>query len=1066
MPHSVRIVIRPKCNWLLLSASFLIVHSSLPISVFPVPPSLAAPTLAQTPETKKAADRLLDQGIQQYQRKQYEAAIQSWQQALQLYQELKDRNGEAIALNNLGIAYRSLSQYETAIRYYKQALPIYQAVKDRNGEADALNNLGNAYGSLSQYEKALRYYEQALSIFQAVKDRNGEADALNNLGLANQYLSQYEKAIGYYEQALSIFQAVKDRNGEADALNNLGLANQYLSQYEKAIGYYEQALPIFQAVKDRNGEAGVLMNLGIAYRSLSQYEKAIGYYEQALPIFQAVKDRNGEAVALSNLGGTYLFLSQYEKAIGYYEQALPIFQAVKDRNGEAGVLTSLGIAYLSSSQYEKAIGYYEQALPIFQAIKDRNDEAITLNYLGLANQSLSQYEKAIGYYEQALPIFQAVKDRNGEASVLMNLGSTYLVLSQYEKGIGYYEQALPIYQAVKNRNGEAKALNNLGNAYGSLSQYEKAIGYYEQALPIFQAVKDRNSEAGVLNNLGITYLSLSEYEKAIRYYEQALPIYQAIKDRNGEAAALNNLGITYQRLSQYEKAIGYYEQALPIFQAVKDRDGEARALNNLGYILFVSGQVAQAEQTLRQSMQVLECLRVGLKDENKVSIFEEQTTTYRSLQTTLVAQNKFSEALEIAERGRARAFLELLAQRFGDSNTKAVKDGESDPVKPQSKTTCTSVKPPTLAEIQQVAQAQNATLVEYSIIDDKTLYIWVIQPSGAIAFQQVSLKSFLQGTSLAQLIANIREDQLGVRGLGVVPVQRSRSTQLPQNLSFKTLHQLMIAPIAQYLPEDPNQRIIFLPQGALFLVPFAALQDAEGTYLIQQHTIAIAPSIQTLQFTQQQRQRLEAKDSDTQPALIVGNPVMPKLTLEAGQPPVQLATLPNAEAEAKALAQLLQQPALLQNQATEAQVKALMPQARLIHLSTHGLFNDRLGLSSSVALTPTAKEDGLLTAAEILDLKLQADLVVLSACDTGRGQITGDGVIGLSRALFSAGTPSVIVSLWAVPDAPTAFLMTEFYKKLETTGDKAQALRQAMLSTLERYPKPREWAAFTLIGES
>ena len=143
-----------------------------------------------------------------------------------------------------------------------------------------------------------------------------------------------------------------------------------------------------------------------------------------------------------------------------------------------------------------------------------------------------------------------------------------------------------------------------------------------------------------------------------------------------------------------------------------------------------------------------------------------------------------------------------------------------------------------------------------------------------------------------------------------------------------------------------------------------------------------------------------------------------------------------------------------------------MSNARIIHLATHGLLDDfrQLGMPGAIALAPSGKDDGLLTSSEILKLKLNAELVVLSACDTGRGKITGDGVIGLSRALIAAGVPTVIVSLWSVPDAPTAELMTEFYRQLQKNPDKVQALRQAMLATIKNHPDPRNWAAFTLIG--
>jgi CHAT domain-containing protein len=407
-------------------------------------------------------------------------------------------------------------------------------------------------------------------------------------------------------------------------------------------------------------------------------------------------------------------------------------------------------------------------------------------------------------------------------------------------------------------------------------------------------------------------------------------------------------------------------------------------------------------------------------------------------------------ALEVVERGRARAFVELLAKQLS----------------PQSQE---GIKYPSLEEIKQIAQQQNATLVEYSILPDQSLYIWVIQPTGKIDFRSVDLKTWLQeqNTSLADLVSNTRES-IGVsRSIFSVkrPIDENNQTKRLQQL-----HQLLIKPIADLLPTDSNQRVIFIPQNELFLVPFAAIQDQQGKYLIEKHTILTAPAIQVLQLTREQRQRVGARHAlplQQDNALIVGNPTMPSLPSQNGEKPQKLANLPGAKREAEAIAPLLNTKALTGNEATETVVKAKLPQAHIIHLATHGLFDDNQGLQSAIALAPTNTDNGLLTAEEILKLKLNAQLIVLSACDTGRGRITGDGVIGLSRSLIAAGTPSVIVSLWAVPDNPTEELMTEFYRQLKLTGDKAQALRTAMLKLKEKYPdSPRKWAAFTLIGEA
>ena len=423
-----------------------------------------------------------------------------------------------------------------------------------------------------------------------------------------------------------------------------------------------------------------------------------------------------------------------------------------------------------------------------------------------------------------------------------------------------------------------------------------------------------------------------------------------------------------------------------------------------------------------------------LTDDQKISIFETQIKTYRFLQQALIAQNKTNTALEISERSRARAFIELLASKISVNI-----DNQQ------------AIKPPNIEQIQQIAKVQNATLVQYSV-NESNLYIWVIKPTGKIAFKQVDLKSLK--TPLTQLVNQSRLSiGAGGRGIKVEPKDESSKKQ-----NLQKLHEVLIEPIASLLPTNPDEHVIFIPHDSLFLVPFVALQDKDGKYLIEKHTILTAPAIQVLDLTRQQRQKVTGKD-----VLVMGNPIMPKV----GIPPVQLDPLLGAQKEAVTVASLFKTKAITGKDATKAAFKQKLSSARIIHLATHGLLDDAdKSIPSAIVLTPTSNDDGLLTPAEIVDLKINAELVVLSACDTGRGKITGDGVVGLSRSLITAGASSVIVSLWAVPDSPTSELMTEFYEQWQKNPDKAAALRNAMLITMKKHPQPRDWAAFTLIGES
>jgi len=660
----------------------------------------------------------------------------------------------------------------------------------------------------------------------------------------------------------------------------------------------------------------------------------------------------------------------------------------------------------------------------------------------------------------ALAQAQTREERNDEPWRLNELGLQQLNQGQFREALKTFQTVLVIVRDIGDRQGESVTLNNIGNVYESLGQYPQALKYLQQSLAIRTEIGDKAGEGATLNNIGGVYESLGQYPQALENYQQALAIAQEIGNKAREGTTLNNIGLVYSNLGQYLQALEYLQQSLAIRTEIGDKAGEGATLNNIGGVYTIQGKYSQAETTLFAAIEAWESIRSrDLKDDQKISIFEQQATTYRFLQQALAAQNKFEKALEIAERSRGRALVELLDSRLSQNHS-------NQP----------NIKPSTLQEIQQIAQKQNTTLVQYSIIDEpyqiqgkqewqQKVYIWVIKPTGEIAFKQADLKESLN-TSLQDLVTTSRDD-IGVRSRSIFEVTPTNSQ--PQNPTEKLqqLHKILIAPIADLLPKDPNERVIFIPQESLFLVPFPALQDEQGKYLIEKHTILTAPAIQVLDLTRKQKHNGQRSANDV---LVVGNPTMPKIRF--GELVANLDPLPGSEREAIQIAKFFNTEALTGSQATKATVMQKMQQARIIHLATHGLLQDfkGFGVPGAIALAPSGKADdvvdGLLTAGEIFDMKLQADLVVLSACNTGGGTITGDGVVGLSRSLISAGVPSVLVSLWAVNDNSTAFLMTEFYRNLQQNPDKAVALRQAMLTTMKQYPNPKQWAAFTLIGEA
>ena len=335
-----------------------------------------------------------------------------------------------------------------------------------------------------------------------------------------------------------------------------------------------------------------------------------------------------------------------------------------------------------------------------------------------------------------------------------------------------------------------------------------------------------------------------------------------------------------------------------------------------------------------------------------------------------------------------------------------------------------------VTQIKRIAAEHQATLVQYSILEDNQnhseLYIWVIKPTGEIELRQTHLSQ-----SLSQLVVELRQSL-------------EHESQEDWQKLLQQLHQILIQPIAEFLPNQPEERVIFIPQGSLFLLPFAALIDEQGTALIEHHTLSTVPAIQVLELT---RQRLQTIQGKAENILVFGSIYSQSELLE--------------------VAKLFNTEPLIENQATKASILAKMSQSRIIHTSANQIeINENNNyLMGLVFNSQTTKIPEILTIQDIENSTLNAELVVLSGDNTGIGTITSDGVMGLYRAFLVAGTPSIIVSLWNVPEQPTAELMIEFYQQFSHKSDKAQALRQAMLATMKNYPHPINWAGFILIGQ-
>ncbi len=780
-------------------------------------------------------------------------------------------------------------------------------------------------------------------------------------------------------------------------------------------------------------------------------------------------DRYREAEALFRVGlSHHAFNGSFDKARDYYEQDLELIKtppSIDIPGLETALLGNLALTYLQQGHYQReAFDVLDKQWSrtwhksYYYAGDDPKLGGMTLANRGNAYFGADLYVEAVETHQQHLKLAREIRDRKGEAQAYGNLGMVYQAIGDYPQAIENQKQRLKISRRINDKAGEGLALSNLGIIYHSQGNYAQAIDAQQKFLVIARDLKNRPWEEQALSNLAGGYYFLGDYAKAIQLNEQALDIAWDLGEAQLAAKIRNNLGLIYFQQGKDQKAIEFYRRFLASAYQRDSRRGEAVARNNIAVAYFRVGEKERAIKNLRLGIERLESLneRIGDNDAYKVSLFETQTALYTNLQLFLIDQGDTNGALEVAERGRARAFIDLLAQKR-----------TFHPKQKQTLTPPTS--PLTIDHIQTIAKTHEQTLVEYSIAPeiikvnqqlqtrDSQLLIWVIQPSGKITMRQVDLTQ--ETTNSVENLVIESQAALGVRGEIALRLINAPVAQKTVHIQLQQLYTLLIAPITDLLPDNPQQTVVFIPHRSLFLTPFAALEDTEGNYLIEKYPLLSAPSIQVMDLIGES----SPAPSPDNNAVVVGNPSMPPLPKLWGGPDQTLSPLPGAEQEAETIAQLLNADAMLGEQATETKLKQRLPKASLIHLATHGLLDDARGLGSAIALTPTTTDDGFLTAEEILEFKLKAKLVVLSACNSGRGKITGDGVIGLSRSFLSAGAQSILVSLWSVPDAPTAELMTQFYQESQQNPNKAIALQKAMQATLKQFPTPKDWAAFTLI---
>jgi CHAT domain-containing protein/tetratricopeptide (TPR) repeat protein len=1037
------------------------------------------PTSAQTTSDRKTeADRLLNQGLQQYQNSQFESALKTWQQALTIYREIKNRQGEGQSLGNLGATYIFLRKYDKAIEYHLQHLEIARESKDSFGAGNALGNLGIAYYFLRKYDKAIEYHLQHLEIVKESKDLLVKERVIEHLGTTYDAIGNHEKAIEYHLQNLEIKKQIGDRKGEGNLLNKLGSSYGNLGQPQKGIDFFLQALVVQKQIGDRKGESNSLINLGLAYKSLGQYEKAIDYYQESLKICKEINDLNGKGDSLVGLGNVYNYLGQYEKAIDYYQQSLKVYKGIDDLNGKAESLIGLGDVYNYLGQYENAIDYYQQSLKIYKGIDDLNGEAASLNNLGNTYRNLGIYQKAIDYYLQSLAIFEKIGNQNGAAASLNNLGIIYTNSKQYQKAINYYLQSLAIFKKIGNPDGEGSSLVNLGIIHEILGEQQQAINFLEQSLVIFKKIGNQNGEGSALNGLGVTYDSLKQYQQAINYYQQSLKIQEQIRDRNGKGTSLNNLGFLFAKLNQPELAILFYKQSINTYETIrKDIKGLSKE-EQKSYLATVEktyrrlADLLLKQDRILEAQQILDLLKVQeLSDyfrSAEVGDSTKQADYHPPEQNIIALGNELAklQQLDTLTKEQEQRLAYLTNQESNLNNqfdaflkSPAVKEQLAKLAKAEAENINIEVYKPLRAKLNEI---KNAAFFYPLILEDRLELILITANSAPIR-KTVNIKREDLNKDISDFLSNLRD---------------------PSSTDVKTdaqkFYNYLIKPFEKELKDADIQTIIYSPDGQLRYIPIAALHDGKQ-WLIEKYRINNITAISLTNFN------LRAY----KPPRVLAAASTNSQNIKLGDRTIPFGALPATKTEVEAIAALLPNTTtLIDKQFNKADTKNMMNRNTIVHLATHGYFAIGKPEDSFIVFGDGDKA----TITDIGEWTLtNVNLVILSACETAIGGKLGNGIetLGIGYQIHKQGAGAAIASLWKVSDNGTSELMQALYKNLSQKNiSSSEALRQAQITMIRSDKKgnssdrgagirivgtvptneethlshPFYWSAFILIG--
>lgn len=881
-----------------------------------------------------------------------------------------------------------------------------------------------------------------------------------------------QRALDIFTFVLDVASRLDDKPALADVLQRLGAIHFSQGGYDRALECFHRSLTLSETMVNKTLIAGALEGIGRVEAERGNLVVALDYLQKSLKINEDLGDKAGIARVLSSKGTVQRKQGNYQQALLHYQDSLKIREDLGDKAGVAAALNTIGLVYRQEGNWVQALQSLRKCLRMEEEIGDKQTIAYALNAVGLIWSSQGDYERALKYFEQCRIAVEEIGNSAAMAGVLINVGAMYEMQGRYDHALEYYQTSLKIEEGVGDKQAIAAALIGVGHVHVEEGHLDRALEVYAQALKIEEEIGDKPRVARTSNQIAVVHNSIGQYSDAAYMAERSAGIARQIGDPELLSSAFVTLGKSQRAMGSSEAAAEAFGDAIAAVEKMRhelagseqDRqrfmESKIDPYYEMSDLLIDQGNAAEAlvfaERAKARAL--TEVLQSGKSDVKK-AMTEEEKDREQKIRSQLVSLNTqiIKEKLR-AEPDRARitelnAQLETIRLEFGAFQSDVftahsqlrVQRGEFQPIAPK--------------ELASLLRTSDTAVLEFVVLEDRTLLFALTKKNAPQDVPDLKVYRIeIKRKQLAELAEAFRQ-RLANSGLGYAQ-------------SARKLYDLLLRPAAADLAGKST--VVIAPDGPLWELPFQALQSARGRFFIQDHAVSFAPSLTALYEMSKNKPQKPMATRPPTTLLALGNPKLADETRSAMAQVMDadLSPLPAASTMVKELGRLYgpgRSQVYVEGEATEDRLKAEAGNCRILHIASHGIVNNTSPMYSQIILSRGlgSDDDGILEAWEVMDLNLNADLVVLSACETARGRVgPGEGMIGLSWAFFVAGCPSIVASQWKVDAQVTSPLMVEFHRNFLLKIGKAEALRRAELKLLKtrRYAHPFNWAGFVVMG--